>query len=115
VDERLNGASEHPGRQLPLACSLSGPELAGRRGELEEIFDGCLKTGGLEDGYEFLFPGNGEWAARLTELVVFERGCCPFLAFELVLEPEGGPIRLRVRGPEDAKVIVAEMFASRAG
>jgi hypothetical protein len=111
----VNAARKCNKRDQPIACTLSGPELAGRRGEVEEIFDGCLKTGDIEDGYEFLFPGNGEWAARLTELVVFERGCCPFLAFELVFEPEGGPIRLRVRGPEDAKVIVAEMFASRAG
>jgi hypothetical protein len=111
----LNGASERPGRRLPLACSLSGPELAGRSEELEEIFEGCLRTEELDDGYEFLFPGIGEWATRLTELVDFERGCCPFLAFELVFQPGGNPIRLRVRGPEGAKGIVAEMFSGRAG
>jgi hypothetical protein len=111
----LNDASELAGRQLPLACSLSGPELAGRGEELEEIFERCLRTDELDDGYEFLFPGSGEWAARLTELVVFERGCCPFFVFELVFEPDGGPIRLRVRGPEGVKGIVAETFAGRAG
>lgn len=95
----MHDAKKCKKRDQPIACTLSGPELAGRRRELEEIFDGCLKTGDIEDGYEFLFPGNGDWAARLTELVVFE--------------PEDGPIRLR--GPEGAKVIVAEMFASRAG
>jgi hypothetical protein len=116
VDDRLNGASERrPGRQLPLACSLSGPELAERRGELEEIFEGCLRMDELDDGYEFLFPGSGEWAAGLTEFVVSERGCCPFIVFELVFEPEAGPIRLRVRGPEGVKGIVAETFAGRAG
>jgi hypothetical protein len=102
-------------RDLPVACTLSGPEQAGRGLEVEGIFEGCLKAEEVEDGYEFLFPGDGAWAARLTEFVVFERGCCPFLAFELAFEPEGGPIRLRIRGPEGAKGIVAEMFASRAG
>jgi hypothetical protein len=109
VDDRLNGAPERPGRQLPLACSLSGPKLAERRRELGEIFEGCLRTDELDDGYEFLFPGSGEWAAGLTEFAVFERGCCPFFVFE----PEVGPIRLRVRGPEGVKGIIAEMFAGR--
>jgi hypothetical protein len=111
----LKGASERHGKRLPLACNLSGPEQAGRGEELEEIFEGCLRTEELDDGYEFLFPGSEEWAARLTELIVFERGCCPFLVFELAFQPDGGPIRLRVRGPEGAKGIVAETFAGKAG
>ena len=112
----MNGTSERrPGRHLPLACSLSGLELAERRGELEEIFEGCLRINELDDGYEFLFPGSGEWAAGLTEFVVFERGCCPFFAFELIFQPDGDHIRLRVRDPEGVKGIVAETFAGRAG
>lgn len=102
-------------RDLPIACTLSGPEQAERGVEVERIFGGCLRAGELEDGHEFFFPGGEEWAARLIEFIVFERGCCQFLAFELAFEPEGGPIRLRIRGPEDAKDIVDEMFASRAG
>lgn len=100
--------------RLQLACNLSGPERAIRRGEVKKIFEGRLQADELEDGYEFRFPGNGEWAARLTEFVVFERGCCQFFAFELIFEPGEGPIRLRVRGPEGAKEIVAGMVASRS-
>jgi hypothetical protein len=104
------GVKEGKG-DLPVACTLSGPELGVRREELGEIFAGRLKAEELEDGYEFLFP----WAARLAEFVLFERACCPFFAFELGFEPGGGPIRLRVRGPEGAKSIVAEMVAISAG
>jgi hypothetical protein len=102
-----------PGRRLPLACNLSGPELAERRGEVEGIFEGCLRAGELEDGYEFRFPGSEEWATRLTEFIVFERGCCPFFTFELAFQPGEGQIRLRIRGPEGAKDIAAEMVANR--
>ncbi len=84
-----------------------------RRGEVEGIFEGCLQAYELDDGYEFRFPGSQEWATRLTEFIVFERACCPFFAFELVFEPEGGQIRLGIRGPEGAKDIAAEMVANR--
>jgi hypothetical protein len=39
--------------RLPLACNLSGPELAVGRGEVEKIFAGRLQAEELEDGYEF--------------------------------------------------------------
>jgi hypothetical protein len=100
--------------RLPLACDLSGPEREGRRGELEEIFGGCLRTEELDDGYEFHFAGGEAWALRLVGFVVFERRCCPFFDFELLFEAGGGPIRLRVRGPEGAKEIVAAMIPSQA-
>jgi hypothetical protein len=37
VDERLSNGSNLPGTQLPLACKLSGPGEARRRGEIKEI------------------------------------------------------------------------------
>jgi hypothetical protein len=78
-------------RRLPLACR-------------------CLRVDELEDGYEFRFPGSAQWAIRLTEFIILERGCCPFFAFELVFEPGEGPIR--VRGPEGVKDLVAQMAGS---
>jgi len=57
----------------------------------------------LDDGYAFAFPGSAEWANRLVEMINAERACCPFFAFELAVEPGGGQIVLRVRGPEGAK------------
>jgi hypothetical protein len=98
----------------PLACNLSGPEATRRRGEAEKIFGDRLQADELEDGYEFYFQGSGRLAARLTEFIVFERGCCPFFAFELIFEPGEGPIRLRVRGPEGAKEMIAEMISPLA-
>jgi hypothetical protein len=84
-------------------------------GEIEKIFEGCLRVDALENGYEFSFPGCEEWVLRLMEFIVFERECCPFFAFELVFEPEGGSIRLWVQEPEGAKEMVAGMISPRAG
>ena len=102
---------------LPIACSLSEPGLAERRVVLSrDVFGGVLETGELEDGYEFAFPGDAGWATRLVELIVAERACCPFFAFELHFEPGGGRILLRVRGPEGAKEFVeAELGGPEMG
>jgi hypothetical protein len=70
-------------------------------GEIEKIFEGCLRVDALENGYEFSFPGCEEWVLRLMEFIVFE--------------PEGGSIRLRVQEPEGAKEMVAGMISPRAG
>src|SRR5215207_9214600 len=87
----MSAGENRAGRRLPLACSLSGQEEAERRDEVEKILETCLRVDELEDGYELRFPGSAEWAAKLTEFIVFERDCCPFFAFELVFEPGEGP------------------------
>lgn len=109
----MSAAENRAGRRLPLACSLSRHEEAERREEIGKTFEACLRVDELEDGYEFRFPGSPEWATKLTEFIVFERECCPFFVFELVFEPGGGPIGLRMRGQEGAKDFAAEMVALR--
>ena len=99
-------------KELPLACGLSDREQTKRREELSrDLFSGCLRTNELDDGYEFVFPGGVEWAGKLVSFVVSERECCPFFTFELLFEPGGGPISLRVRGPEGAKEFARDEFA----
>jgi hypothetical protein len=41
----------------------------------------------LPDGYAFRLPGDGKWTAVVTELIVTEQECCPFLTFELAAHP----------------------------
>ncbi len=92
---------------LPVACSLSGPDLAARRRELVEyVFGGALQLEELENGYEFGFPGSTEWTEKLVEMINTERACCTFLTFELRFEPDNGPVSLRVTGPEDTRAFI---------
>ena len=105
----MNSAAKHVKHHMPIACSLSGQELAKRRRELaDEIFAQTLRTEELGDGYEFSFSGSPGWAGKLAGMIEAERECCPFLTFALYFEPDGGPISLRVTGPEGAKAFIGE-------
>ena len=97
--------------QLPIACKLTDEEQQRRREKLSrEFFSGREDTRELDDGYLFVFPGDAEWAEKLVGFVVAERECCPFFAFEVLFEPGGGPISLKVRGPEGTKEFAREEF-----
>ena len=96
----------------PTACTLPEDELTERlEGVGADIIGGIEESNELPDGYELRFPGSAEWAAKLVQFIANERACCPFLAFELLFEPNQGPIRLRLRGPEDAKEFMKGMLS----
>jgi hypothetical protein len=52
----------------------------------------------LPDGLAFRFPAD-EYDA-VTTFVARERLCCPFLRFTVDVTPEGGPLELRLTGPD---------------
>ena len=96
---------------IPIACTLSDPELARRTAEIEEsLFAGVLETSELSDGYAFRFPADPEWLPRLATFIAEERRCCPFFTFELVCQPAEGPIWLHLRGREGVKEFIAQQF-----
>lgn len=98
-------------KRLPIACELSEGGQRSRQEEIsQEIFSGCKNVRELEDGYEFGFPGDEEWIEGLTRFIASERECCRFFTFELLFEPELGPVSLRMRGPAGTKEFLADHF-----
>lgn len=101
---------------MAIACKLSEAEQAAREEELaRDIFSNCQEVTELADGYAFRFAGDGEWAAKLVEFIALERKCCPFFTFELVFEPQEGPMWLRLRGPEGVKTFIEQSFITSGG
>jgi hypothetical protein len=99
--------------ELPIACSLTDPEFQRRRTELLKIFQGALlETKELADGYAYRFPSGANWIAELAQLITFERECCPFLRFNLRLEPANGPLWLELTGPQGTKDFLQALFSS---
>ncbi|MFW6201276.1 MAG: hypothetical protein ACOC8B_01745 [Gemmatimonadota bacterium] len=90
----------------PIACKLTGDEAAAWRGEMRELVVTVEEVRELDDGFALRYPGGDGVPDRLQMLADFikgERECCPFFRFEVELEPEGGPIWLRLRGRPGVK------------
>lgn len=89
---------------LPVACSLTAIELSDRKASLLAQFESrAFETKELQEGYAFRLPGDGKSIELIAELIVAERECCPFLAFELIAEPNLGPVTVRVTGATGTK------------
>ena len=90
--------------EIPVACCLSDEELRKREATLLAQFKAALiGNEELNDGYLFQVPGDKKWITLLAELIVAERECCPFLKFEVSMEPGTGPVSVRMTGPAGTK------------
>lgn len=97
--------------EIPIACSLTTPELRAREQAIQrEVLGGLAEVRELPDGYALRFPGDAAWLATLAEFIRFERECCPFFTFELRCEPRQGPLWLQLRGPEGVKGFVGGLL-----
>ena len=99
--------------EIPIACGLTDVEFREREARLLVRFKSAAPSiTELPDGYAFLAPGEKTWIALLTELMVAERECCPFMRFELTAEPNRGPVTLSVTGPPGAKTFLRKLLCS---
>jgi hypothetical protein len=88
----------------PVACSLTTAEFRDREAKLLAQFrSAVIATEELHEGYAFRLSGDGEWIGLIAELIMAERECCPFLAFEVIALPNKGPVIVRVTGPAGTK------------
>lgn len=100
---------------IPIACTLSDPERREREATLIAQFrSGLISVTELADGYAFQFPGEKNWLALVSELIIAERECCPFLTFQLTAEPNMGTLMLRISGPNGSKEFLKSLLAKTA-
>ena len=95
----------------PVACTLSGAERGERQGLLDErLARNLAEVRELPDGFALRYAADPAIVAGLLAVIAAERECCPFFTFELVFEPDRGPLWLRLRGPEGAKEVARAML-----
>lgn len=93
----------------PLACDLTAIPAAVREEHIltaPQLFAAAQEVQELSNGYAIRFlnePGQFIAVARFIEN---ERLCCPFFNFGLEIEPNNGPLWLRLTGGEGVKELL---------
>lgn len=94
----------------PIACDFAripadqrGPLLQ----QLRAIFTRVSKVTALPNGYGLEFPGEEGMVTALSEIIEYDRICCPFIRHALSDEPWGGSVRLELTGTEDVREFLA--------
>ena len=96
---------------LPVVCTLTPETIATRKANL---LSGLVQRAQLReetaDGIRFRFPSDAFCAVATT--VDAERQCCRFLRFEIVVEPDGGAVRLSFSGPPGTREFLTALIDS---
>ena len=64
----------------------------------------------LADGYAFRFRPEAVSVIELADWVSSEARCCPFFDMSIEVEPDGGPLWLRLTGKEGVKQFIRMEF-----
>jgi hypothetical protein len=96
--------------EVELACVPRALPEADRQGHFalaRKLFSESRQTRKeLKDGYAWRF--SAEDFERIARFVANDRKCCPFVTFELTIEPGAGPVRLRMTGPEGTRAVLLD-------
>ncbi|MGH8675655.1 MAG: hypothetical protein ACREVG_15260 [Burkholderiales bacterium] len=97
---------KHAGAETPpLACvpgAIAAADRAAHFALVRELFERqALDKIEVQGGYRCRFPPASFEA--LSRFVSNERRCCPFLAFEITVEPADGVVWLKLTGPEGTR------------
>jgi hypothetical protein len=94
----MKPTATHPS---PLACvpaAIPPNERPAHFALARHLFtEAAQERSGLPDGFAFRFAADA--FEQVASFVANERRCCPFLRFELTVDPADGPVRLRMTGP----------------
>jgi hypothetical protein len=88
-----------PGLQL----TSHPPLLPTHQANAQRIFASVQEVQELPTGYALRLPNETDLLQTIMAFISYERLCCPFFQFGLEIEPQQGPIWLRLSGTEDVK------------
>ena len=97
---------------LPVACTLTDPEVARRRAELSGVLSEARTVESVPSGYRWRFASTTGIVARLAAVIEAERLCCRFLRFDLRADPDLSDVTLEVTGPEGTAAFLADWLPS---
>lgn len=94
--------------KIALACKLTDKEQIRRMNELHQtIFKKVDKVVERDTSYELLFMHpDSNLTKEIFEFIGFEQLCCPWLNFQLNLQPANGSISLKMGNSKETKEMV---------
>ena len=104
-------AREHS--MAPVACTPDSVPAEKKQRWMDlgtQIYGAVEELQELPDGYACRLPGDAATLLRAAEYVSLDRLCCAFARWELRIEPSGGPLWLRLTGPEGTKEFTRSVF-----
>jgi len=102
----------------PIACDLTvfpTSVRAGLAASVPDLFGAVQTVQELTNGYAFQFPNEPGMVLRVAHFIEHERQCCSFYTFGLEIEPNGGPIWLRLTGSEEVKQFIETVWRDLPG
>lgn len=112
-DQAMTKTKDVATKESPFACNVAGISGEQRPRYLalaKKLVSTRQEVRELADGYAFRFSVEAATIQDLAEFITYERLCCPFFDLELVVEREGGPAWLRLRGREGVKEFIRTEF-----
>src|SRR5690348_1108180 len=104
--------------QIPaIACVPDAIDPADRAAHFERaraLLASCSASREpLPNGIAFRLPSASLDA--VARFVANERKCCPFMTFEITIEPNGGTVSLRMTGPAGTREVLEAELGLHAG
>lgn len=94
----------------PIACTLTPIEYRDRTDELAALSARALRSREqTADGERLVFTDSPETERALRAVITAEADCCAFLRMDLTRAENR--LVLDIAGPQDARPIIAELFA----
>lgn len=94
-------------QDLPIACSLSGPDLENRLAQMAALGRDALTARRLDGAHAQLrFAAGAGVRDRVAAVVAAEASCCAFLTLRISDEPD--TVVVDVAAPEGAEPVLAE-------
>jgi hypothetical protein len=96
--------------EQPIACTLSPGQYEERTSELATLAARALRSREpTADGERLTFTDSADTERELRAVIAAESSCCAFLRMDLRRGDD--ELVLEIAGPQDARPIIAELFA----
>jgi hypothetical protein len=97
---------------LPVYCTLTPETIETRKAQLlPGLATRAVETTPTPDGYRLRFAASSDILGQIATAIDAERRCCRFLRFDVVVEPDDGPITVTLSGPRGTREFLAALLA----